>query len=610
MKLKRYLLINLLSLITVAPMATATYSYNDPVEIQSPETNQNALWMAIYKNDAQAVEQLLRDGSVDVNEIQLSTRDTPLTYAIQYQQFAIFNLLLNSRWSYADINQADGYGITPIAYLFDKTRGITESEAPFLWALLNQREFDVNAPLRTGSARTFSTEVLRNGPESLRQFINTLTLNDPKKAPLPLLKKLLQTENKWDYAQLAQYITEEGLPLLTIQADEKSLEILENMLQARPDILEALKKKNLRIELPPLKDLEAEECGGDYNTSIRRIRCGEECMAEAPDNDVCNRGVLVHEIGHAIEDALRRMDPSFHERLTNTYKAAQVSGLWQGQYAMTKDLEYWAEGVRRYFDCAHHERRVLKQFGGFGSDSASIYEGKAFLKAYDPALFALIHSVFQINEPDVCANMQVIGHEEITQRTLARALEDQDARAAQVALGIQPSLVNNLSGQVNLALRQYNANQLKFLLEIHPSLSIQLATILSQALSTKNYDKVDTIVRADPALMNQLTEAFNHALIAVDRETVASLLYINPMLAKRISSNEDAWLHWACTKDDTKLLETLLQYAPLDITFKPISGSFSGLTPLEVANRYFKRFAQGLLKRHLEILELESTNLV
>ncbi len=58
---------------------------------------------------------------------------------------------------------------------------------------------------------------------------------------------------------------------------------------------------------------------------------------------------FVHEFGHALEDAIRVLDPDFHDRLETAYVSAKELGTWAGLYAETNPTEYWAEGCTWWF---------------------------------------------------------------------------------------------------------------------------------------------------------------------------------------------------------------------------------------------------------------------
>ena len=61
--------------------------------------------------------------------------------------------------------------------------------------------------------------------------------------------------------------------------------------------------------------------------------------------------IAVHEFCHTIDAALRRIDPTWRQRLRKTYHDAVSKGLWKNTYAGSNPAEYWAEVCQAYFDC-------------------------------------------------------------------------------------------------------------------------------------------------------------------------------------------------------------------------------------------------------------------
>lgn len=59
-------------------------------------------------------------------------------------------------------------------------------------------------------------------------------------------------------------------------------------------------------------------------------------------------GVFTHELGHAIEHSIRRLEPNFHNLLSQAYNRAVVLGMWANERTSVNVGEYWAEGVRMW----------------------------------------------------------------------------------------------------------------------------------------------------------------------------------------------------------------------------------------------------------------------
>lgn len=59
-------------------------------------------------------------------------------------------------------------------------------------------------------------------------------------------------------------------------------------------------------------------------------------------------GVLTHELGHAIEISICRLEPNFREVLNQAYERAMELGTWANERTSVNMWEYWAEGVRMW----------------------------------------------------------------------------------------------------------------------------------------------------------------------------------------------------------------------------------------------------------------------
>jgi len=171
--------------------------------------------------------------------------------------------------------------------------------------------------------------------------------------------------------------------------------ILQHMLPTRTDILQALDQEGVHLTVM---------AWNEYTTDVpehRRMRprvywdrrarglggspvsCGEENLLGYPGDPYSTENLLIHEFSHAIHGiALRKLDPTFDDRLAAAYRAATEKGLWQGTYAGTNHAEYWAEAVQNWFD---NNRE---------SDSLHNHVNtRDELKEYDPALAQLCAEV-------------------------------------------------------------------------------------------------------------------------------------------------------------------------------------------------------------------------
>ncbi|XP_038072002.1 uncharacterized protein LOC119740697 [Patiria miniata] len=97
--------------------------------------------------------------------------------------------------------------------------------------------------------------------------------------------------------------------------------------------------------------------------------------------------VLVHEFTHAIHlIAVNQVDPTWKDRLANAYRNAKEKGLWQHTYAISRSLEYFAEGVQAYFSVQTHRTFVDMVHNDISTREA--------LREYDPELYEVIREIF------------------------------------------------------------------------------------------------------------------------------------------------------------------------------------------------------------------------
>ncbi len=111
--------------------------------------------------------------------------------------------------------------------------------------------------------------------------------------------------------------------------------------------------------------------------------CAEENLLGYPETRYFGEHILVHEFSHNIMSALRRIDPQFIADLGVAYQAAKEKGLFKGQYALNTVAEYWAEGTQWWF---------WSNFEFY--DGTTRVQSPDDLKAYDPALYALLEKVY------------------------------------------------------------------------------------------------------------------------------------------------------------------------------------------------------------------------
>jgi hypothetical protein len=222
-----------------------------------------------------------------------------------------------------------------------------------------------------------------------------------------------------------KYLDAGGIPITTSpRVPDAALlaarDIVETMLSKRPDIRRQLIRMGARVgvmatneyttDLPEQRDWKkpklddqrltgcdktaydkiAAQSDRDYWNSRARGMGGTyttgatENLLGYPGSVYYGENILVHEFGHNILAAIRQADPKLYARVEAAYAHAKAQGLWSGSYALTTVQEYWAEGAQFWFDDNFAYKRL---------PSLTIVSHDD-LKAYDPALYAVLAEVF------------------------------------------------------------------------------------------------------------------------------------------------------------------------------------------------------------------------
>lgn len=129
-------------------------------------------------------------------------------------------------------------------------------------------------------------------------------------------------------------------------------------------------------------DRRARGLGGSRTDPI--CSCGEENLLGYPGDPYPTENILIHEFAHSIHlRGIVRIDPTFDDRLQQTYNTAMKAGLWKDKYAASNKNEYWAEGVQSWFD---NNRPA--------DGSHNHVNTRRELIEYDPALADLCKEIF------------------------------------------------------------------------------------------------------------------------------------------------------------------------------------------------------------------------
>ena len=158
-----------------------------------------------------------------------------------------------------------------------------------------------------------------------------------------------------------KYLDAGGVPVLSSSdvSDEELYQVRDTflaMLSDRQDLRKTMNDHGFRLLIYPLRfekggrtsDLpEFKALGFSSRVFGAAGRTPYGWVAGGPEvARHCNR-VMIHEIAHLIEDAIRMQSggDQFMQKLNSAYQAAMLRGLWQDRYASTNAIEYWAELV-------------------------------------------------------------------------------------------------------------------------------------------------------------------------------------------------------------------------------------------------------------------------
>lgn len=207
-----------------------------------------------------------------------------------------------------------------------------------------------------------------------------------------------------------KYVSAEGLPILSSEkvsdlALRRARFLVLQLLAHRPDIRRVLMENDVRVvvmhvtemttDVPEHSHLRPKEYWDRRARGLggRITSCGEENLLHWPEDRYFNENILIHEFAHCIHtQGMRRLDPTFDERLRTIYEKAMSRGLWKDTYAASNPSEYWAEGVQSYFDT--NRQFWVDTSGRAHHRDHNHVNTREELFAYDPDLANLIAEVF------------------------------------------------------------------------------------------------------------------------------------------------------------------------------------------------------------------------
>jgi hypothetical protein len=200
-----------------------------------------------------------------------------------------------------------------------------------------------------------------------------------------------------------KYVDINGLPVLASaevadEALQRTYDFVTHLLAGRPDILQAMIQNGTRLiiigkdqvytDMPEYRnsrnpEYQNERVRGTGGFDITSF--GEENLLNLPIDRYDDESIAVHEFCHTIDAALNRIDPTWRQRLGQTYRNAMNKGLWKNAYTSSNQAEYWAEICQSYFDC--------NRINNWNHAAIATREQ---LKLYDPDGYDLVRTTFNL----------------------------------------------------------------------------------------------------------------------------------------------------------------------------------------------------------------------
>jgi len=201
-----------------------------------------------------------------------------------------------------------------------------------------------------------------------------------------------------------KYIDVKGMPVtasgeVADLALQRSWWIVTHILAGRSDILQAMVKNGTRLivigkdqvytDMPeyrnsPNPEFQNERVRGTGGFGLTSF--GEENLLSLPLDRYDDESIGVHEFSHAIDAALRTIDPTWVQRRTAVYEKAREKACYKDTYAGSNAGEYWAEIAQACFDC---NRINNWNHGPVGT--------RAKLQEFDPEGYELVKTVFNLS---------------------------------------------------------------------------------------------------------------------------------------------------------------------------------------------------------------------
>jgi hypothetical protein len=201
-----------------------------------------------------------------------------------------------------------------------------------------------------------------------------------------------------------KYLDCDGIAVISSErVDDRAFyrvkELLDKMLETRPDVRKALVEDGVRYviiaaeeqvtDIPDYAGMKPKAFWNERSRGFggRITSCGEENLLSLPTDRYEDESIFIHELAHAIDGrGLRKIEPDFKQRLKRLYDSAMAKGLYKHDYASTNTSEYWAESVQAFFDADREKNWNHNHI----NTRQELYE-------YDPKMADFVREKFGIN---------------------------------------------------------------------------------------------------------------------------------------------------------------------------------------------------------------------
>ena len=254
------------------------------------------------------------------------------------------------------------------------------------------------------------------------QLMQSANLSKEDRRVVPLLKKIASARQIVDRNLpvsappnnlgldpfYKKHVAVRGFPIVSSEKvpDEALLKariIIRHMTSKRPEILDELKKRKVRVAIMAESELTTDipehanlmpkdhwdERARGVGATVYQpaVSCAEENLLEYPNDSYKGENNLVNLFANTVHSmAMNHIEDDFDERLQKLFESAITKGLWANTAAAKSHIDYFCEGVQSWFNV----NLEVKRPDGVHNHVNTRRE----LQVYDPEFAKFISNVF------------------------------------------------------------------------------------------------------------------------------------------------------------------------------------------------------------------------